>query len=83
MIQASDGSVRGRSRLRPPAGSGSYVGVLTASELGLAFGRENVIHGALAGGGLAKRVVGEACRLSGLRTKVDRGEAPGKGEETA
>ncbi len=83
LIQASDGSMRGRSKLRPPAGNDTFVGVLTASELGLAFGRESVIHSALAGGGLAKRVVGEARRLSGLRKRVDQGKASGKGEETA
>lgn len=80
LVQASDGSARGRSKLRPPAGKDSYVGVLTANELGLAFGRENVIHCALAGGGLAKRVVGEARRLSGMRQWI--GETPGKGEKT-
>ena len=80
LMQASDGSARGRSKLKPPAGKDSYVGVLTASELGLAFGRENVIHGALAGGGLSRRVVGEARRLSGMRQWI--GESPGKGEKT-
>ena len=83
LMQASDGSVRGRSKLKPPAGIDSFIGILTASELGLAFGRENVIHSALAGGGLAKRVVGEARRLTGLRKQVNQGKAPGKGEETA
>ncbi len=82
LMQASDGSVRGRSKLRPPAGKESYVGVLTAHELGLAFGRENVIHGALAGGGLANRVVVEARRLSGLRQLIG-GKPSGKGEKTA
>lgn len=82
LMQASDGSVRGRSKLRPPAGKDSYVGVLTAHELGLAFGRENVIHGALASGGLANRVVVEARRLSGLRQLIG-GKPSGKGEKTA
>lgn len=67
LIQASDGSERGKSKLRPPRGEGRFIGILTASELGLAFGRENVIHGALAAGGLTTRVVEEANRLTGVR----------------
>jgi predicted RNA-binding protein YlxR (DUF448 family) len=70
LLQASDGSARGKTRLRPPPGPHGYVGCLTASELGLAFGREHVIHGALAAGGLTARVVEEAARLSGLRKLI-------------
>ncbi len=81
LIQASDGSGRGKSKLSSPPGKGTYIGVLTASELGLAFGREHVIHAALAGGGLTKRVVEDASRLSGLREDVG-GNATGKGTKT-
>lgn len=70
LIQARDGSERERSRLRPPAGSDGPIEVFSASELGLAFGREHVIHCALAAGGLSKRVVEDAARLAGLRRKV-------------
>jgi hypothetical protein len=66
LLQASDGSERGKGKLWTPEG-GRFFDVLTASELGLAFGRESVIHGALATGGLTQRVVEEATRLSGLR----------------
>jgi len=51
LIQASDGSGRGKSKLSTPH-YGQYIGWLTADELGLAFGRQTVIHGALASGGL-------------------------------
>ncbi|MDG1789480.1 MAG: RNA-binding protein, partial [Paracoccaceae bacterium] len=51
LIQASDGSARGKSKLSTPYG-GSFIGWLTADELGLAFGRQTAIHGALASGGL-------------------------------
>jgi predicted RNA-binding protein YlxR (DUF448 family) len=67
LIQAEDGSERGKTKLRAPEGAGRYIGFLTAQELGLAFGRERAIHAALAAGGLAKRVVEDAARLSGLR----------------
>ena len=67
LIQASDGSERGKSKLHAPDGDGTFIGCLTARELGLSFGREHAIHAALAAGGLTKRVVEEAARLAGLR----------------
>ena len=66
LFQASDGSDRGKGKLWTPTG-GRWFGCLTASELGLSFGRDHVIHGALAPGGLTDRVIKEASRLSGLR----------------
>ncbi|MEE4640126.1 MAG: RNA-binding protein, partial [Wenzhouxiangella sp.] len=50
LLQATDGSERGKSKLWTPTGA-RYFSVLTARELGLAFGRQSVIHGALAAGG--------------------------------
>jgi len=69
LLQASDGSERGKSKLRPPSG-GHYIDWLASAELGLAFGRQTVIHGALASGGLTKRVVEEALRLKGVREET-------------
>jgi uncharacterized protein len=66
LIQSSDGSERGKSKLSTPY-MGKFIGWLTSNELGLAFGRETVIHAALGTGGLSKRVVEEAARLKGLR----------------
>lgn len=81
LLQASDGSARGKGKLWTPEG-GRWFGHLTSAELGLAFGRESVIHGALAGGGLSKRVVDEANRLMGVR-ETDGGEgSAGKGKTT-
>ena len=71
LIQASDGSARGKSKLSTPYG-GSFIGWLTADELGLAFGRQTAIHGALASGGLTSRIVEEAARLKGVRVIDDR-----------
>ncbi|QFT95016.1 hypothetical protein FIU86_19355 [Roseovarius sp. THAF9] len=73
LIQASDGSARGKTKLSTPYG-GSWIGWITADELGQAFGRETSIHAALAAGGLCERVVEEAARLKGLR--VTDGERP-------
>ena len=79
LVQASDGSERGKTKLRAPEGEGNYIGFLSAEELGLAFGRERAIHAALAAGGLTTRVVEEAARLSGLRVQVEKQD----GGETA
>ena len=76
LLQASDGSDRGKGKLWTPEG-GRWFGCLTASELGLAFGRDSVVHAALAAGGLTKRVVEEAAKLNGLR-QADGGHPPGK-----
>src|SRR5690606_18511780 len=81
LLQASDGSTRGKCKLWTPQG-GRWFGCLTASELGLAFGRDSVIHGALAAGGLTTRVVEEAAKLSGLRKK-DGGDPAGKEQKSA
>lgn len=66
LIQASDGSERGKSKLSTPH-RGSFIGWLTAEELGRAFGRQTTIHAALGAGSLSQRVVEEAARLKGLR----------------
>lgn len=70
LVQASDGSERGKTKLRPPENGGGFIGCLTARELGLSFGRERAIHAALAAGVLTTRVVEEAARLGGLRVQT-------------
>lgn len=80
LLQASDGSERGKGKLWTPTGA-RYFDCLTSTELGLAFGRQSVIHGALASGGLSDRVVEEAARLKGLRVNVGGEGAAGKDTE--
>ncbi len=70
LVQASDGSERGKSKLRPPERKNGFIGCLTSQEMGLAFGREHAIHAALAAGGLGLRVVEEAARLAGFREQA-------------
>mgnify|MGYP001823211679 FL=1 len=77
LFQATDGSERGKSKLYPPGGKGSFFEVLTASELGLSFGRERVIHAALGFGGLTEKIREDAIRLSGVR-ELDGGKTTGK-----
>lgn len=81
LLQASDGSERGKSKLWTPEGA-RYFGILTAQELGLAFGRQSVIHGALAAGGLSPRVIEGATKLQGLRL-ADGGQTTEKDRRNA
>ena len=67
LIQAKDGSVNQKRKLRPPSGKENYINCLTSKELGEAFGRNYVVHVSLTSGGLSKRVVHEASRLNKLR----------------
>lgn len=80
LIQASDGSERGKSKLSTPH-RGYYIGWLTADELGRAFGRQTTIHATLGAGGLAQRVVEDAARLKGLRV-LDGDAVHRKGKKT-
>ena len=72
LLQASDGSERGKAKLWTPEGA-RYFSCLSSEELGRAFGRQTVIHAALASGALADRVVEEAAKLRGLR-EVEGGD---------
>ena len=86
LIQASDGSERGKTKLHAPDGANGFIGCLSAGEIGLAFGRERAIHAALAAGGLRSRVVEEAAKLAGLRGQTggdDGGETAMKDTKNA
>jgi len=76
LVQATDGSSRGKSKLNTPS-DGRFIGCLSAGEIGLAFGRESVIHGAVTAGGLGDRILEEATRLAGFR-KTGGDTAAGK-----
>lgn len=67
LIGARDGAQEGRRKLRALARGVPVVESLYSAELDLALGRGNVIHAALAAGGLTLRFVTEATRLSGFR----------------
>jgi predicted RNA-binding protein YlxR (DUF448 family) len=67
LLQASDGSPSQKGKLRPPSGENRYISCLSGQEMGLAFGRENVIHAALTAGGLTRRVVEDAAKLADVR----------------
>lgn len=70
LVEAADSGPADRNKLVTYArrqGGIPVVGCLTQAEIGLAFGRENVVHAALTSGALATRFVSEAERLGGFR----------------
>jgi len=77
MIEARDGSKDGKRKLYNAAHARGMKPVvlecLTSAELGLALGRENVIHAAVQSGGLAERLTFDAERLHGFRTASPAG----------
>lgn len=78
LVQAYDGAADGVAEIRKlaaAAGNGAInrIALLSAAELGLAFGRDFAIHATLDAGGFADRACAEAGRLSGLRD----GNVPG------
>jgi predicted RNA-binding protein YlxR (DUF448 family) len=77
LIEAFDGSKDGKRKLYAAAHRLELecvvIETLTSAELGLALGRENVIHAAVQPGGLAERLMFDAQRLSGFRA---RNESP-------
>jgi predicted RNA-binding protein YlxR (DUF448 family) len=67
LVGARDGAADGRRKLAALAQGIPVVEALFSAELDLALGRGNVIHAALAAGGLTLRFVTETTRLSGFR----------------
>ncbi|MCP5432961.1 MAG: RNA-binding protein [Alphaproteobacteria bacterium] len=82
LVEASDGGRDGRDKiLRRAGGHGRplVIGCFTGGELGLALGRENMVHAALRRARTAERVLAEAERLAGFRPLCppDWGLTPG------
>ena len=71
LVEASDGAADGRRKIlavaRKSPLAAKVMGVYAAEELGLALGRENVIHTAFLAGRGADRWTFEVQRLSGFR----------------
>lgn len=70
LLAASDGAEGGKAKLRPLAAGAPVLSPLTSEELGLAFGRESVIHAALENGGASDRAIREGLRLQGFRAEA-------------
>jgi predicted RNA-binding protein YlxR (DUF448 family) len=71
LLEASDGAADGRGKILALAGGLGWdvavADVLDADALGVAFGRERVVHAAIAPGGIAGRLTTELARLTGVR----------------
>jgi predicted RNA-binding protein YlxR (DUF448 family) len=67
LLAAADGAADGRAKLRALAPGLPLVEQLSGAELGAAFGREHVVHAALAPGRLAEAFLVDAARLAGFR----------------
>jgi len=70
LVEASDSGPADRGKLFGYARKNRdirVIGNLTQAEIGLAFGRENVVHAALTQSPLAVRFISEAERLGGFR----------------
>ncbi len=67
LIEARDGADHGKAKLRRLGNGLPVVELFSSAELSLAFGRENVIHAALAPGRLADRFLAETVRLAEFR----------------
>src|SRR5689334_4365343 len=81
LIEAFDGAPDGKRKLYAAAHRLELdcvvIECLTSAELGLALGRENVIHAAVQPGGFAERLTFDAERLSGFRPSTRTGtESP-------
>jgi predicted RNA-binding protein YlxR (DUF448 family) len=75
LIEARDGAGDGKRKLYNAAHARGLAPIvmecLSSAELGLALGRENVVHAAVQPGGLAERLSLDARRLLSLRDERD------------
>jgi uncharacterized protein len=69
LLAASDGNTDDRARLRRLGDGVPVADAFTASELGLAFGRERTVHAVIRPGSLADSIRREAERLAGCRPR--------------
>jgi hypothetical protein len=83
ILQASDGSAAERARFLSGAGETvTVVDPLPAAALGRVFGRDHVVHVAIASGRLGERLAIEAERLEGLRRSAAGGKTGNERTDT-
>jgi len=66
LLAAADGALDGTQKVKALAPQMPVVTVLSAAEMGAAFGRDHTVHGLLLPGNLAKQLLIEAGRLAGM-----------------
>jgi predicted RNA-binding protein YlxR (DUF448 family)/ribosomal protein L30E len=67
LLIATDAADNGRRKMAGLARAVTTVSILTAEELGGAFGRDHIVHAALWTGALAERLRLDGARLAGFR----------------
>ncbi len=85
LLAAVDGAAGGRRKIRAMMPElAACLGVLTAAEIGAAFGREHVVNAALGPGPLCDRLIGDAEKIAGFRAAaaVERAAPPVPAEPT-
>jgi len=70
LLAAVDGAEGGRRKLQGLGRGLPLICVLTAAELGAAFGREHVVNASLGSGPLCRRLVSDAQKLAGFRANA-------------
>ncbi|HEX5079882.1 MAG TPA: RNA-binding protein [Geminicoccaceae bacterium] len=81
LIAAADGAADGRLKLRRLAPELPLITAFSRGELGASLGREEVVHAAVAPGGLARRLLRDVERLAGFRPdalELSEGAAQGR-----
>jgi uncharacterized protein len=68
LLCALDGADAGRRKLAALGRDVPSASVLTGVELGAAFGRDRIVHAAIGGGTLCRRLRRDLARLAGLRS---------------
>jgi len=76
LLCARDGATGGRRKLAELARDLPCGDALTASELGAAFGRDRIVHAAVGGGKLCRRLLLDLEKLAGLRVAAPGGDKP-------
>jgi uncharacterized protein len=78
LLSALDGAEGSRNKIRALGRGLPLVTVLTSAEMGGVFGRDHVVHVALGGGRLSRRLLADAEKVAGFRSGalVDRGAEP-------
>jgi len=71
LLAASDGARDGRHKIAAMAPGLPVMDRLDAAELGAAFGRDHVVHGAIGAGALAARLLLDSARLAGFRVPAE------------
>lgn len=76
LVEAADGSPAERAKMVALGRTLPLVTLFSNGELGLALGRETVVHAALSSGRLTERFLADCARLAGFRVDGQRPDGP-------